>query len=275
MSFPAAAKRLVRAFRHRDYAIYFAGNTITLIGLWMQRIAVGWVAWELTESATWLGIVAFADLFPVMVISPLAGTIADRVNRLTIATVTQSIAMVQAATLAVLSFTGMLDIWGLFGLALLGGVVMSFWQPARLSLVPSLVPKEDLPSAVSVNAVLFNGARFIGPALAGLLILNASAGWVFLANAVSYVSFLIALQFVRRDAGAPAMKGRDSIGTAMAEGYRYAFGHQGIGPLLLLMCVTCICMRPVFELLPGFASEVSGGAPKGCPRSPRPPVSGR
>ena len=256
MSVSVSLGRFLGALRHRDYAIFSAGSTLSLIGLWMQRIAIGWVTWKLTGSATWLGIVAFCDLFPVMVISPFAGVLADRIDRLKIARVAQLLNMLQAAVLAALTLTGHLTIESLIACVLFGGIVISFWQPARMALIPAMVPREDLSSAVAINAVIFNAARFIGPALAGVVIVAYGAGWAFAANAVSYVPFQIGLYMMRSRPGAPRQ--RKGFGADMLEGYRYAFGHPGIGPMLLIMCVTCLALRPVMELLPAYSAEVFG-----------------
>jgi predicted MFS family arabinose efflux permease len=255
MTLADSAGRFTKAFRNRDYAIYCAGSTITLIGLWMQRIAAGWVMWEMTESATWLGLVAFADLFPVMVVSPIAGTMADRIDRLWIAKVTQVLAMLQAIALAWLTLSGGLTPYTLMILVLFSGAVMSFWQPARMSLIPNLVRREDLASAVAINSVLFNCARFIGPAIAGWVIVAWGAGYAFAANAATYVVFLIALMMI----SAPHIKRdreRRPFHHDILDGYRYAARHPGIGPILILVTIICIFMRPVFELLPGFAAQV-------------------
>lgn len=256
MSLAASARRFLQAFRSRNYAIYCAGSTLTLTGLWMQRIAVGWVTWQLTESAAWLGIISFCELFPVVFLSPLAGTLADRLDRLTIARVAQALNMLQAAVLTGLTLTGHLTIWWLLWLSLFTGIVVSFWQPARMALISNLVERQDLASAVAINAVIFNAARFVGPALAGLLIVGYGPGYAFLANTLSYVSFMVALAMIRLQGNGLRTKPETGMMTQMVEGYRYALTHPGVGPMMLLMLVACVAMRPVFELLPGFAAEI-------------------
>ena len=236
MSLSTSAARFCQAFRNRDYAIYCVGSSLTVIGLWMQRIAVGWVTWELTESPTWLGVIAFAELFPVVILSPLAGTLADRLDRLSIARVAQCLNMLQATVLTVLTLSGALTIWWLFSLALFTGIVVSFWQPARMAMIPNLVRREDVASAVAINSVIFNAARFVGPAIAGVVIVGYGAGYAFLANAISYLPFIAALWIIK-----PNMNGRKRI----------------------LMLITCIALRPVFELLPGYAAEIFGRGAEG------------
>ncbi|MDX1540327.1 MAG: MFS transporter [Geminicoccaceae bacterium] len=250
-----------RTLGHRNFRAYIAGNSVSLVGTWMQRIGVGWLAWELTGSATVLGLVAFADLFPAVVIGPLGGALADRGDRRRMMFVAQSLNMAQALVLFVLTASGLITIELLVALVLFSGIVIGFNQPARLALVPSLVPRADLGTAVAINAIVFNGARFIGPALAGLLIVQVGIASVFLGNALSFLAFLFAL--TRLELPAPPV-GRKGVSTVLAEigdGIRYAARHPGIGPLLLLHLVLALGVRPFVELLPGFASEVfEGGA---------------
>ena len=132
------------------------------MGTWIQRVALGWLTWELTESGTWLGLVAFADLFPAVLIGPFGGVLADRVPRIAVIFVAQSLLLVQALVLFALTATGLITIWSVFALALFGGAVVGLNQPARLALVPSLVPRADLPTAVAINSAVFNLARFVG-----------------------------------------------------------------------------------------------------------------
>ncbi|MBO6560897.1 MAG: MFS transporter [Nisaea sp.] len=256
MSLATSAARFCQAFRNRDYSIYCIGSSLTVIGLWMQRIAIGWVTWKLTESPTWLGIISFAELFPVVLLSPFAGALADRLDRIQIARVAQCLNMVQATILTALTLSGTLTIWSLFALALWTGIVVSFWQPARMALIPNLVRREDLASAVAINSVIFNAARFVGPAIAGLVIVGYGAGYAFLANAISYLPFIAALFMIRPRPDLTPRKSHGGLFAQMVEGYSYSLRHPGIGPTLVLMLVSCICMRPVFELLPGYAVEI-------------------
>src|SRR5262249_7113700 len=149
------------AFASRNYRIYVTGNAISLTGTWLQRLAVGWLAWWLTQSGTWLGLVSFADLFPTVVLSPWAGALADRAERLRVIWVSQCIATSQATLLAVLTWLDVINVTGLLPLALLMGIANAVNQPARLALIPELVDRPSLPSAVAINSIVFNGARFI------------------------------------------------------------------------------------------------------------------
>ncbi len=250
---------ILRALGNPNYGIYTAGSSVSLIGTWMQRVAVGWLAWQLTGSGAWLGAVAFADLFPTVIVGPLAGAAADRWNRLRVIKVSQCLACCQSLTLFVLTATGLITIELLLLLTLALGVVVAFNQPARLALIPSLVPRADLPAAVAINSVIFNAARFVGPAVAGLLIVTSGVAAAFAANTLTFTVFLFALSRIRlRHAPERGEGASGRLFGEVAEGLRYAAGHGGIAPLLLLLIVVSICARPFVELLPGFADRVFG-----------------
>ncbi len=192
----------VLAFAHRNYRIYASGNAVSLVGIWMQRVAVGWLAWTLSHSGTWLGIMSMAEFFPVVFLSPLAGALADRRDRVGIIRVTQIAGSVEASLLAILVYTGAITIELLFALTLLLGIFNAMAQPSRLALIPTLVDRAALPSALAINAIIFNSARFLGPAVAGIVIAQISVGAAFAVNATTYVVFLIAMANLR---GLPAL----------------------------------------------------------------------
>jgi predicted MFS family arabinose efflux permease len=249
---------IVRALGNRNYRVYAAGNFVSLCGTWLQRIAIGWLAWQLTHSGTWLGLVAFADLFPTVLLSPFAGTLADRHDRLTMLKTTQCLAMTQATTLAAMTFAGQMTIGWLFALAFAMGVINAFNQPARLALIPSLVERTDLPAAVAINSTIFNSARFLGPAVAGVVIARGSIELAFAVNAASYLAFLAALQRLKLVQPDRALgSGRNFLHDSL-EGYRYVARHPGIGPMIVLLTATSIGGRAYVELLPGFADAVFG-----------------
>ena len=182
--FRAAIGNAGLAFAHRNYRVYASGNAVSLVGIWMQRVSVGWLAWTLTHSGAWLGIMSMAEFFPVVFLSPLAGVLADRRDRVRIIRVTQIAGSVEAILLAVLVYTGAISIWLLFALTFLLGVFNAMAQPARLALIPTLVDRPALASALAVNAIIFNAARFVGPAVAGILIARVSVAAAFAVNAV-------------------------------------------------------------------------------------------
>jgi MFS family permease len=242
--------------RNANFGIYSVGSAVSLIGMWMQRIAIGWLTWELTKSGLWLGIIAFADFFPVLVIGPIAGAAADRWDRLRVVKTSQTISLVQATVLFALTTSGHMNIGLLVALTTFQGVVVAFNQPARLALVPSLVPQADLASAVAINSVVFNLARFIGPMFAGLAIVWSGVAAAFAANALSYVVFLVALARIRVVPSPTDMTKQRSFSADLREGIRYTASHPGIAALLVLLIALGIGGRPLNELLPGFAADV-------------------
>ena len=252
--FPGGLGNVALAFAHRNYRIYAGGNAVSLVGIWMQRVAVGWLAWTLAHSGTWLGVMSMAEFFPVVFLSPLAGALADRRDRVGIIRVTQIAGSIEATLLAVLVYTNTITIELLFALTLLLGVFNAVAQPSRLALIPTLVDRAALPSALAINAIIFNSARFLGPAVAGIIIAQVSVGAAFAVNAATYVVFLIAMTNLR---GLPALPvaATQSVLKASAEAYAYASRHPGIAPMLLLFTVTTIGTRGFVELFPGFAEQ--------------------
>jgi MFS family permease len=251
-----------RTLAHPNFGTYVAGSSISLIGTWMQRIGVGWLAWELSHSGAVLGLVAFADLFPTVVIGPFGGALADRVDRLRTIRIAQVLIMLQSLILFILTVTGLITVPLLIALVLFAGVVIGFNQPARLALIPSLVPRADLATAVAINSIVFNGARVVGPALAGWAI-----GWVgvaagFARNPLTCHAIRFALQHLRLPPRAPPPTNGAML-AAVAEGLRYTRAHGGIGPILLLQAILAVSARPFFELLPGFAGDVFGRGAEG------------
>ncbi len=255
----------VRVLRIRNYGVYTAGNSISLIGTWMQRASVLWLAWALAHSTIWLGIVSVADLLPTLALSPIAGLLADRVDRVRLIRLTQVIAMTQAVLLAALTYTGLITIELLFLLTLVLGAANAVNQPARLALIPNLVDRASLASAVAVNALVFNSARFLGPAAAGIVIDRGSVGLAFALNAATYVPFIAALARIKLipDAASLARAARrEFVGDTLA-GYVYALRHPGIGRMILLFAVTTFSLRGFIEMFPGFADLVFARGPVG------------
>ena len=260
----AGFRAIPRTLAHRNFGTYIAGNSVSLVGTWMQRIGVGWLAWDLTGSGAFLGVIALADLFPSVLIAPFGGALADRLDRRRLMIAAQSIVMAQAFALFALTAAGWITPALLVALTLVNGVVIGVNQPARLALIPSLVPRADLATAVAINSIVFNVARFIGPALAGAMIVSTGVAGVFAANGLSYLAFLVALARIRPEplARPEPVAGRFGLVHGVAEGVRYALGHPGIRPMLALHTALALTVRPFIELLPGFADAVFGrGAP--------------
>jgi MFS family permease len=242
--------------RNPNFGIYSAGSAVSLTGMWMERIAIGWLTWQLTESGFWLGVVAFADFFPVILIAPFAGAAADRWDRLSVIKVSQAVLLVQASALWALTASGYITVALIVTLTAIHGIVVAFNQPARLALVPSLVPQPDLGSAVAINSVVFNLARFIGPIFAGLAIVWSGVAMAFLINALSYVVFLAALSRIRlQRPDTPVARPRGFVAD-LRDGIRYTVTHPGIGALFVLLIALGVGGRPLTELLPGIADDV-------------------
>lgn len=257
MRSPAAFGALARALSHRDARIFFAASLISWTGLWVHRIAIAWLAWEMTKSAFWVGMVAFCDLAPAVVFSPVAGAIADRMDRVKLTMISQAAIGLQATAVAVLLWAGMLDIGVLLVLELLSGVAASFAQPARQSLMPGLVPRADLPAAVAANSLCFNVARFIGPAIAGPMIAFAGVVPAVLFNAAAYFIATATAPMLR--VTAEARRGHAPEGSLLAEtvaGFRYAGSHPGIGPILAFAAMASVLLRGIPEILPPFVERL-------------------
>jgi predicted MFS family arabinose efflux permease len=253
---------IARALSHRNYRVYISGNAIQLVGTWMQRVSVGWLTWTLTHSGAWLGLMSMAEFLPVLFVSPLAGVLADRKDRVGIIRVTQLYGCFTATLLAILVATGFISSHFLFALVLLLGINQGIAQPARLALIPTLVDREALPSALAINSIVFNAARFIGPAIAGVLIARIGIGSAFAANALTYIAFQISLANLRDIPKLPMRAAQNAV-KASLEAYSYASRHPGIAPMLLLFAVTTIGTRGFIELFPGFADSVFHRGPQG------------
>lgn len=260
---PAGLRSLGRTLSRRNGRVFYAGSLLAWTGMWIQRVAVGWLAWELTSSPFWLGLVVFCDLFPAVVAAPIAGAIADRTDRIRLTMAAQVVTATQSLSLGLLVVTEVITIELLLALELVVGVSNSFTQPARQTLIPALVPPEDLPGAVALNSLTFNVARFIGPAISGGLIVWAGVAPAILLNAGAYVIASLSLLMLRIAPGerighAPTR----SLRAETVEGFRYAARHRGIGPLLLFAALMGVFARPFLELLPAFADSVfHRGAP--------------
>lgn len=254
---------LVKALSEGDYGVYTAGNTASLIGNWMQRIAVGWLAWEMTESGTWLGVIAFADMFPAVILAPLGGAVADRWDRLRAMQASQFVAFGVAVAMAICALAGVLNIWLLFFFTLTLGSLFAVAMPLRMSIVSWLVSREHLGAAVAINSITFNVARFIGPAIAGTLIAYFGSDISLTVSAFAYLIFALSLNFVRTRTSHPARSKKFSLFRDMRDGFAYTARHEGIFALLLLMIAMGLGARPLVELLPGFASGTFGSGPGG------------
>lgn len=243
---------VARPFRNRNFALYTAGNAVSNTGTWVQRLAVGWLAWKLTESAFWVAAVSFADLFPVVILGMFGGVLADRVSRIKVVRICQIVQALQAAALFFLVAFDLITVELLFAFTLVLGASTGFDQPARQSLVYSLVPRADLTSAVAINSIIFNTARFIGPAIAGIVIAAFGLAWAFAINAVSFLATILALSLLRIPATEHVSKHRMSVLGDLLLGFRYTVRHQVIGRLILYSLALSLLVRPLNELLPAI-----------------------
>jgi MFS family permease len=252
----------VRALRHRNYRLFFAGQLISLIGTWMQSVAQAWLVYRLTGSAVLLGLVGFTSQFPVFLLSPIGGAVADRFNRHRIIVATQTSSMLLAGTLAAVTLSGHVRIWHIFVLAGLLGIVNAFDVPARQAFVVELVGREDLVNAIALNSSMFNGARILGPAIAGILVAAIGEGWCFAANAASYVAVIIGLLLMR----IPPFVQRPAAGTPlqrMAEGFGFVARTRPVRAILLLLGAVSLLGMPYAVLMPVFADEILRGGARG------------
>jgi MFS family permease len=256
-----------RAFRHRDFVIYTFSGFFANIGIWVQRVGVQWLAWELTYSYAWLGAIAFVDAIGVIVCMPFFGTLIDRSDRLKMMRLAQVLVTALVVVLALFTLMHWMNIWIVVVAMAVNGMINAFWAPARLAMSPSLVPREDLPAAIGMNASLFNLAQLLGPAAAGLIIAAFSdhilgIGMLFVITTVGHLIYLAALYIVRlhyeeRRAGSAGFV------TDMKDGVLYIFQKPGLGLYMALMLATTLVMRPFRELLAGFADGIFHQGPAG------------
>jgi len=250
-----------RALRHRNFQLFFSGQLISLIGTWMQSVAQSWLVYRLTGSALLLGSVGFASQVPVFVFAPLGGIAADRFNRRQIVIATQTAAMLLAAILAALTLFHKVQVWHVFVLASLLGIVNAFDIPGRQSFLVDMVGKEDLMNAIALNSSMFNGARVLGPAIAGILVARIGEGWCFFANAVSYIAVIIGLLLMR--VISPVRAAMASPLEHMMEGFRFVNQTAPIRALLLLLGLVSLVGMPYVVLMPIFADQILHGGARG------------
>lgn len=250
-----------RAYVHRNFQIYSAGSSISLMGTWLQKAAVGWLAWELTHQAFWVGVVVSADLVPAVLTSPFAGLLADRMRGRGILMALQALMMVQAGVLAILAAFDVLTIELLILLTVLLGIAWGFNQPIRQSILNNLVPREDLPPVVAMTSVLYNLARVIGPATAGYVVHYWGAEVAFALNALSFVAFIAALGTLDLHDEEARLAPRVGVWHDILAGYRYTVTYPGIAPIMVVSSAAAILIRPAVEMLPAFVGAIfAGGA---------------
>lgn len=263
MNFSSIFGGVGRSLKHPVYRTYMIGHTLAAIGRWMKRTAVGWLAWELTHSTSWLGIVAFADLVPMMLFVILSGAIADRVGLMRIVRLSQILSGLIATLFAALVFTGLITIELVVVLSVFFGAAEALSQPARMAAVHGMVPREDLTAAISLGGAAFNASRIVGPAIAGGLIIWTNTGTVIALCAVIFFTFYFLLRTIHIAETASNQTLSLELFVDIWRGMQYVYGHPGIRFLILLMVGVSLFIRPVMELMPGVSGQVFDAGPAG------------
>jgi MFS family permease len=255
-------KQMFRSLKHKNFRLFVEGQSLSLIGTWLQMVALTWLVYRLTNSAFMLGIVGFAGQIPMFVVTPFAGVFADRWNRHKLLLVTQSLALVQALVLTVLVFLNIIQIWQIITLSVLLGIINAFDMPIRQAFVSDMIDnqKEDIGNAIALNSSMVNAARLIGPSIAGILIATVGEGWCFLVNAISFTAVVISLlrmdvRFVKKNV--KELK----VFSELKEGFKYSFTFPPIKNLILLLASVSLVSTSVVLLAPVFAKNyLHGGA---------------
>lgn len=250
------------ALHHRNFQLFFGGQLISLIGTWMQSVAQSWLVYRLTGSSLLLGSVGFASQIPVFLMAPIGGTTADRANRHRIIIATQTLSLLLAFVLAGLTLTNKIQVWHIFVLAALLGLVNAFDIPGRQAFLVDMVGKEDLMNAIALNSSMFNGARIIGPAVAGILVAKIGEGWCFFANGVSYIAVIIGLLLMKIDCPRRGRAGASPL-EDIIEGFRFVRNTTPIRALLLLLGLVSLVGMPYTVLMPVFADRILHGGARG------------
>jgi MFS family permease len=251
----------MRALTHRNFQLFFSGQLISLIGTWMQTVAQSWLVYRITKSSLLLGSVGFASQIPVFLVAPIGGMVADRVNRHRVVIATQTASMILALILATLTLLNIVTVPEIFVLAALLGVVNAFDIPGRQSFLVDMVGRDDLMNAIALNSSMFNGARVIGPAIAGILVAKIGEGWCFFANGVSYIAVIVGLLLMKIECVRRSKS--DSPLADIMEGFRWASHTGPIRMLLMLLGLVSLVGMPYTVLMPVFADRVLHGGASG------------
>ena len=255
-------KQVFRALAHRNYRLFFGGQSISLIGTWMQQIAMNWLVFRLTHSALLLGVVGFSSRIPTFLIAPLGGVLADRWNRHRLLVVTQALSMIQAMIFAFLVLSNLIAVWHIVLLSLFLGFINALDIPIRQAFVVDMIERrEDLGNAIALNSSMVNGARLIGPSIAGMLIASLGEGLCFLLNGLSFIAVLWALLAMKMAPKRKEMQ-RSQFFQGLKEGFSYAFGFGPIRSLLLLLALVSLMGMPYTVLMPIFAERILRGGPQ-------------
>jgi len=251
---------MFRALKYRNYRLFVGGQSLSLIGTWIQMVAVTWLVYKMTNSAFILGIVGFSGQLPLFIIAPFAGVIADRWDKKRMLLITQSLALLQALILAVLVFLNLITIWHLIVLSVFLGIINAFDMPIRQSFVVDMLDnqKQDINNAIALNSSMVNGARLIGPSIAGILIATLGDGWCFAINCLSYLAVIISLLRMKI-LKIPVKKSQTNVIGQLKEGFKYTFGFKPIKYLILLLAIVSLMGTPLTLLAPVFAKDFLHG----------------
>lgn len=252
----------LRAFRHRNFRFYFCGQSLSMVGTWIQQIAMSWLVYRLTDSPFLLGVTAFAGQIPVLLLGALGGVWSDRVDRHKLLVATQLLAFLQGLALSGLTYSGAVEVWHIIALTTVLGVITAIDMPLRQTFVPQMVPvKEDLPAAIAFNGFIMNTGRMIGPAIAGLLLIYFSEAFCFLINAVTKFGALMAILLLNVKPN-PIESERKSVRDGLVQGLQYAWRVVPIRILLPFAALLGFMVAPYQTLLPVFAREILNGGPE-------------
>lgn len=256
-------KHILRSLNSRNYRLFFAGQGISLIGTWMQQVAMSWLVYRLTNSPFLLGFVGFVSQLPIFILPLFAGVLADRMNKHRMLIIIQSAAMVQAFILSILIFTNLIEVWHIFVLGFMLGIVNAFDIPVRQSFVYEMVDKkEDLSNAIALNSSLVNMGRLIGPSIGGILISALGEGACFLINGISYMAVIAALFAMKLKTKEKVTQKNENILKGLKDGFKYVFGFPPIRSILLLLSVVSLIGMPFQLLMPVFARDILHGGPQ-------------
>jgi predicted MFS family arabinose efflux permease len=243
-----------RALRHPNFRLFISGQIISLVGTWMQNVAQSWLVYRLTHSELLLGTTWFCSQIPVFALGPLGGLASDRYSRHRLVVVTQTLSMVQALALAILTLTGRVQVWHVLALSLVLGTINAIDMPARQSLIIQMTSKDDLLNAISLNSSVFNAARVVGPGVAGLVVAAFGEGVCFLLNGLSFLAVIACLLAMRLPDFIPPRP--NSPWRHLMDGFRYAGSHRPVRMLLTMMAAVTLSGMPVFVLMPFFADDI-------------------
>lgn len=252
----------LRAFRSRNFRLFALGQILSLAGTRIHEVAAGWLMWQLTGSATWLGVLALAEILPRLLLWPISGLVADSLDRRRVALIFQTLAALEAGLLAVLQALGLVNEWILVLATVLLGLNSTFWQPVRMTLIPKLAPPEDLPNVIALSSVLANVARVVGPIIAGPAIIWGGISTAFALNGLSFVAVVVALLMMNLTVDDTSPPRRKSTGSAW-QGIAVVAAHPGMRPLFILIGLFAITVRPLADLLPAFAEGLFDKGPGG------------